>query len=55
MEKMLNYPMSSWYQERCKRNTKLRSRSLSVVVSSISPSDLSVVRPCEDPFRSNRL
>lgn len=46
--------MSSWNQLRCRRNTKLRSRSFRVVVSSISSSGLSVMRPWEDPFRSNR-
>ena len=49
------YLISSWNQFRCRRKTKLRSRSLRVVVSSISPSGLSVVRPWEDPFRSNLL
>lgn len=49
------YLMRSWYQLRWRRNTKLRSLSLRVVVSSISPSGISVVRPKDDPFRSNRL
>lgn len=49
------YLMRSWYQFRWRRNTKLRSLSLRVVVSSISPSGISVVRPKDDPFRSNRL
>jgi hypothetical protein len=47
------YLISSWNKFNCRRKTKLRSRSLRVVVSSISPSGLSVVRPWEDPFRSN--
>jgi len=49
------YLMRSWYQLLWRRNTKLRSLSLRVVVSSISPSGISVVRPKDDPFRSNRL
>lgn len=50
-----NYLMRSWNQLCCRRNTKLRSRSFRVVVSSISSSGLSVIRPWEDPFKSNRL
>lgn len=39
----------------CNRKIKLRSRSFRVVYSSISACGLSVVRPRDDPFRSNRL
>lgn len=49
------YHFSSWNQDCSRRKTKQRSRSLRVVVSSISSRGLSVVRPWEEPLRSNRL
>ena len=49
------YFISSWNQFFWRWNTKLRSRSFRVVVSSISSAGLSVERPWEDPLRSNRL
>ena len=48
------YFMRSWNQFCWRRNTKLRSRSLSMVVSSTSPSDLSVVRPSILPTPTSR-
>jgi hypothetical protein len=39
----------------CNRKIKLRSRSFRVVYSSISACGLSVVRPRDDPLRSNLL
>lgn len=49
------YHLSSWNQDCSRRKTKFRSRSLRVVVSSISLRGLSVVRPWEEPLRSNLL
>ena len=46
---------NSWYHCFCNRKIKLRSRSFRVVYSSISAGGLSVIRPRDDPFRSNRL
>lgn len=46
---------NSWNQDFCNRKIKLRSRSLSVVVGSMSASGLSVVRPNVEPFKSKRL
>jgi hypothetical protein len=54
-ETSLTHLWNSWYQCFCNLNIKLRSRSFKIVYSSISVCGLSVVRPRDEPFRSNLL
>lgn len=53
--KKKGYLWNSWNRVLGSQNVRSRSRSLSVVVSSISTSGFSVTRPWEDPFKSKRL